>query len=92
MRTMSIIGIIWFSICFVLMMLMGGSEKWVASAGWGMFGILYAIPYAIAVLTQSSKIKNLSRTHAEELIKLHELKEKGVITEEEFEDKKSQYL
>ncbi len=40
----------------------------------------------------NSRNKSFTNSTAEELEKLHSLKEKGVITQEEFENKKTQLL
>jgi hypothetical protein len=63
-----------------------------ASQGWGMLAVLYAIPYAITGLVFSVKNTARVKIQADELMKLHELKEKGVITESEFNKKKNDFL
>ncbi len=58
--------------------------------GWGMLGLLYAILYAIVVLVQSDTQQG--RNVIQELAALQELKEKGVLSEEEFQAKKVELL
>jgi hypothetical protein len=88
MRIMSIIGIVWFSLSLICVLAFYNSDLG-ASAGWGMLGLLYAIPYSIVGLV---KTKPSSRISSEELIHLHELKEKQILSESEFNAKKSQFL
>ena len=87
MKTMSIIGIVWFSISFLFIISFIDSDA-NAAIGWGILAILYALPFSIAVLVQSNK-KNISSIgFSNELNILHELKEKGALTEEEFQQQK----
>lgn len=87
---MSIIGIVWFSLSLVFILAFFESDL-EASSGWGMLGMLYAIPFAIVALVKSNKkIKETSVT--QELIKLNELKEKGILTQDEFQAKKIDLL
>jgi len=85
MKAMSIIGIVWFSISLIgLFALVDVDIE--AAVGWGMLGLLYALPYSIVGLVKS---KNLNKTSKyEELERLLQLKEKGVISEMEFNHKK----
>ena len=87
---MSIIGIVWFSLSLICILPFSESDI-EASAGWGMLGMLYAIPLAIAGLVKSNKPKNELNVTAE-LVKLSELKEKGILSEDEFQAKKKDLL
>lgn len=91
MKIMSIIGIIWFSLSF-LFILVFLNEDMEAAAGWGLLGMLYAIPYSIVGLVKSNKSSNKEMNVTQELIKLSELKEKGVLTDDEFQAKKIDLL
>ena len=87
---MSIIGIVWFSLSLICILAFLESDI-EASAGWGMLGMLYAIPLAIVGLVKSNKPdKELNVTA--ELLKLSELKEKGILSEDEFQAKKKDLL
>jgi len=94
MKAMSIIGIVWFSLCFIGICSGYSQSEIDAVLGWGFFGMLYAIPYSITGLVLSSKAKHTPDAIIlnEELIKLCELKEKGIVSEAEFNAKKIQLL
>jgi len=91
MRVMSIIGIIWFSITLLGMMDQADVD-WEAAAGLGFLGLLYAIPYSIVGLIDANKNKNKRDNYVDELIKLNDLREKGIITEKEYTVKKDSLL
>ncbi|MDR0982808.1 MAG: SHOCT domain-containing protein [Culturomica sp.] len=55
-----------------------------------MLGLLYALPYAIVGLVKSRKKQEKNAT--QELIALNELKEKGILSEDEFQAKKTELL
>lgn len=91
MKVMSIIGIVWFSISLIfLLAFMHDDIK--ASIGWGMMGLMYAIPYSITGLVIAMKNQKKSTDSMNELIKLNELKDKGILTEEEFQAKKQELI
>lgn len=87
---MSIIGIVWFSLSLICILAFLESDI-EASAGWGMLGMLYAIPLAVVGLVKSNKPKKELNVTAE-LVKLSELKEKGILSEDEFQAKKKDLL
>ena len=87
---MSIIGIVWFSLSLICILAFLESDI-ETSAGWGMLGMLYAIPLAIVGLVKSNKPKKELNVTAE-LLKLSELKEKGILSEDEFQAKKKDLL
>jgi len=91
MKVMSIIGIVWFTLSMFFMLSLINEDMKVA-AGWGFLGLLYAIPYSITMLVLSNKQSKLNVNTSDELIKLHDLKEKGILTEKEFNLKKAQLL
>jgi len=90
MKVMSIIGIVWFSFSLFCIIVFFESDL-DASAGWGMLGMFYAIPLAIVGLVTSNKPKKELNV-TQELLKLSELKEKGVLSEDEFQAKKKDLL
>lgn len=89
MKAMSIIGIIWFSLSLICIVALIESNLQ-AATGWGILGLLYAIPYAIVGLVVS--IKKSKSTVTQELLNLSSLKEKGVLTDDEFQAKKLDLL
>ena len=60
--------------------------------GWGYLGLLYAIPFAIVVLVQTNKKETPDKNVTQELLKLNELKEKGILSEDEFQSMKLNLL
>ncbi|MCG9769383.1 superinfection immunity protein [Pseudoalteromonas piscicida] len=60
--------------------------------GWTLLGWVVALVWAIKNSESPSIIHHNSTSAADELKKLHELKESGVITEAEFDDKKAKLL
>jgi hypothetical protein len=91
MKIMSIIGIVWFSLSLLCILAFLESDL-EASAGWGMLGMLYAIPFAIVGLVKSNKKENKEVSVMQELLKLNDLKEKGILSEDEFQAKKIDLL
>ena len=91
MKTMSIIGIVLFSLSLILSIgFIESNPK--ASIGWGMIGMLYAIPFSIANLVNLNKAHKVPKDPFLELLKLNELKEKGIFTDEEYQEKKAEIL
>jgi len=91
MKAMSIIGIIWFSLSFFCVIAFNNSMNDEA-VGWGILGMLYAIPYSIVGLVQSNKKNKTEISATQKLIELAELKEKGILSEDEFQAKKIDLL
>jgi len=91
MKVMSIIGIVFFSICFIFMLAFWGDEPSndEAAASIAFWGILYGIALSIVgTVSASKKVRTQKIDLANELNKLANLKEKGIITEEEFNQQK----
>jgi len=88
MKAMSIIGIVIFSISLIFIIMLLGDNDYKAAAGWGIIGMLYAIPYSITGLVVANKNVKNTKNMTAELIQLAYLKEKGILTEEEFQVKK----
>ena len=91
MKVMSIIGIVWFSLSLICIVSFtnGMNDE---AVGWGILGMLYAIPYAIVGLLKSNKKDKAEISAIQELVKLNELKEKGILTDDEFQAKKVDLL
>ncbi len=76
-------------------MMMLGVEDLEAASGWGIILSVFAIPYSITMLVFSIR---LSHDHkykihgAEGLLKLSELRDKGVLTDSEFDTQKKKIL
>jgi hypothetical protein len=91
MKVLSIIGIVWFSISILFIISFIETDP-NAAAGWGILGLLYAIAFAIVGLVKSlAKVKPSINIH-DQLLKLNELKEKNIISEEDFAKKKEEFL
>ncbi len=90
LRILSIIGIIWFSFCFIIIVALL-SEDAEASAGWGIFALLYSIPLSIVGLVKTSSGGSRD-SNIDKLFKLSEMKKEGLISEEEFNFKKRELL
>ncbi len=88
---MSIIGIIWFSLTFLCIVGLQDSDT-EGAIGWGFLGVLYALPFSIVCLVKSINSEKSKVSISQELLLLHELKEKGIITEGEFQYQKSELL
>lgn len=54
MKVMSIIGIVWFSLALVCVIAFASNDV-DAAIGWGLLGMLYAVPFAIVALIKSNK-------------------------------------
>ncbi|HPW87760.1 MAG TPA: SHOCT domain-containing protein [Kaistella chaponensis] len=97
MKAMSIIGIILFSIFTITYF--GGNvppEGSVYEDAYysGLFGVLFGLALSITCLVYVRKRskKGSNYNYVLEISKLGELKEKGLMTEEEFEMRKKQLL
>jgi hypothetical protein len=92
-KVMSIISIIFLGVSLFFLFVAIGVESYIGAAGWGLIAILFALPYTIACLVISSKVtgKRTEIDITDNLLKLHSLKEKGILSEEEFEMRK-QYI
>jgi len=55
LRTLSIIGIVWFSVSLISVITFSTSGELAAAAGWGMLGLFYAIPFAVICYRKSRK-------------------------------------
>ncbi|TRW49924.1 SHOCT domain-containing protein [Aliidiomarina halalkaliphila] len=91
MWVMSIIGVVWFSLSLICIFAFADTDI-EAAVGWGLLGLAYAVPYAIVGVVTTKKKKETDASSTEELLKLHELKEKNILTEDEFQAKKRAIL
>lgn len=92
LKVMSIIGIVLFGILFFAIMSASDNNEHDAILGAGVFAIIYGISFSIVTLvnTYNKKKTYMSVTHA--LLTLNELKEKGILTESEYQAKKIDLL
>lgn len=91
MWVMSIIGVIFFSL--VLIFMIGVSDTDLEAAiGLGLLGMVYGIAYSIVGIATTRKKKRSNPDSTQELIRLNELKEKGILTDDEFQRKKQEIL
>ncbi|PRA08692.1 MULTISPECIES: SHOCT domain-containing protein [unclassified Paenibacillus] len=94
MKALSIFSLIWFVLNFLLItvFLDGSQESAEAAAGLGLLGVLYGLLFSILALVISSKRKKTPVNVHEQLLQLGELKEKNIISEYEFDQKKEKLL
>ncbi|WP_340401107.1 SHOCT domain-containing protein [Paenibacillus sp. FSL H8-0079] len=95
MKALSIVSLIWYVLNFLLIAVLflddspDGSD---AAAGMGILGVLYGLLFSIVALIISSKRKKAPVNVHEQLLQLGELKEKNIISEYEFDQKKEKLL
>ncbi|WP_413376520.1 SHOCT domain-containing protein [Paenibacillus taichungensis] len=91
MKVLSIIGIVLFTLTFLLIFGLGPEDP-DSAAILGLLSMLYAIPFSIIALVVSSRRKKQPVNVHEQLLQLGELKEKNIISEYEFDQKKEKLL
>lgn len=90
LRILSIVGIVLFTLCLIES---GLVPDWETTTVWAAIATIYAIPFSIAGLVVSLKAGNPTGLFvADDLMKLHSLKEKGVFSEEEYNTRKMRIL
>ena len=91
MKVLSTIGVVLFTL--TLFMILGlGPEDPDNAAFLALLTMLYAIPFSIVVLVRANKLKKPPVNVHEQLLQLGELKEKNIITDFEFDQKKQKLL
>lgn len=90
MKALSIISLIWYVLNFFFLVAFLESSE--AAAGMGILAVLYGLLFSILALIISSKKKKPSVNVHEQLLQLGELKEKNIISEYEFDQKKEKLL
>lgn len=55
LKTMSLIGLIWFGICFLCLVSFNNPFDYEAAIGWGLYAVLFGIALAIVGLVKSKK-------------------------------------
>ncbi|MFX3647861.1 MAG: SHOCT domain-containing protein [Paenibacillus sp.] len=94
MKALSIVSLIGFVLNFLLMVVFldGSQDGAEVAAGLGLLGVLYGLLFSILALVISSKRKKAPVNVHEQLLQLGELKEKNIISEYEFDQKKEKLL
>lgn len=103
MRTIKVMAIISIGWLVVMMSFMikddlnfNYIDAYETAIGVGFLSFLYSMAFSIVALVQSLKTQKnipiISNDYNQELLKLNELKEKGILTETEFDEKKEQIL
>ncbi|CAM4216020.1 SHOCT domain-containing protein [Paenibacillus xylanexedens] len=94
MKALSIVSLIWFVLNFLLIavFLDGSQEGAEVAAVLGLLAGLYGLLFSILALIISSKRKKTPVNVHEQLLQLGELKEKNIISEYEFDQKKEKLL
>ncbi|WP_339169156.1 SHOCT domain-containing protein [Paenibacillus sp. FSL R5-0341] len=94
MKALSIVSLIGFvlNFLFIVVFLDGSQEGAEVAAGLGLLGVLYGLLFSILALIISSKRKKAPVNVHEQLLQLGELKEKNIISEYEFDQKKEKLL
>ncbi|MEK3922522.1 SHOCT domain-containing protein [Paenibacillus sp. FSL K6-2393] len=94
MKALSIVSLIWYVLIFLLIavFLDGSQEGAEVAAVLGLLGGLYGLLFSILALIISSKRKKTPVNVHEQLLQLGDLKEKNIISEYEFDQKKEKLL
>ncbi|WJM09820.1 SHOCT domain-containing protein [Paenibacillus sp. PK1-4R] len=90
MKALSIVSLIWYVLNFFFLVAFLESSE--AAAGMGILAVLYGLLFSILALIISSKRKKTPVNVHEQLLQLGELKEKNIISEYEFDQKKEKLL
>lgn len=90
MKALSIVSLIWFVLNFFFLVAFLDSSE--AAAGMGILAVLYGLFFSIVAVIISSKRKKTPVNVHEQLLQLGELKEKNIISEYEFDQKKEKLL
>ncbi|MET1171098.1 SHOCT domain-containing protein [Paenibacillus amylolyticus] len=94
MKALSIVSLIGFLLNFLLIVVFldGSQEGAEVAAVLGLLGGLYGVLFSILALIISSKRKKTPVNVHEQLLQLGDLKEKNIISEYEFDQKKEKLL
>lgn len=94
MKALSIVSLIGFVLNFLLIVffLDGSQDGAEVAAGLGILGVLYGLLFSILALIISGKRKKTPVNVHEQMLQLGELKEKNIISEYEFDQKKEKLL
>ncbi|MCL6660038.1 SHOCT domain-containing protein [Paenibacillus polymyxa] len=90
MKALSIVSLIWYVLNFFFLVAFLESSE--AAAGMGILAVLYGLFFSIVAIIISSKRKKTPVNVHEQLLQLGELKEKNIISEYEFDQKKEKLL
>ena len=65
-KIMSIIGIVFFTFCFLFIVLLININDYFSAAGWGVWSVFYGIPLSIVCLVQANKKVKIRKRELEE--------------------------
>ncbi|WP_366289668.1 SHOCT domain-containing protein [Paenibacillus sp. AN1007] len=91
MKALSIIAVLIFSLTLLFIFILGPIDEG-AAAFIALVSMLFAIPYSIFVLVMVNKLKKPVVNVHEQLLQLGELRDKNIISEYEFDQKKEKLL
>lgn len=90
LKALSIIAVIIFSLTLLFIFILGPIDE--GAAFIALVSMLFAIPYSIFVLVMVNKLKKPVVNVHEQLLQLGELRDKNIISEYEFDQKKRNCL
>ncbi|MDT0121671.1 SHOCT domain-containing protein [Paenibacillus sp. RRE4] len=91
MKGLSIIAVILFTLTLLIIFSLAPVDPG-AAAVMALVSMLFAIPYSIFVLVKANNLKKPVVNVHEQLLQLGELKDKNIISEYEFDQKKEKLL
>lgn len=91
MKALSIMAVVVFTLTLFFIFALGTVDE-AAALGWAVLSMFFAIPYSIFVLVKVNKLKKPMVNVHKQLLQLGELKEKNIITDFEFDQKKEKLL
>lgn len=91
MKGLSIVAIVLFTMTLLIIFSLGPVDPG-AAAVMALLSMFFAIPYSIFVLVKANKLKKPVINVHEQLLQLGDLREKNIISEYEFDQKKEKLL
>ncbi|WP_145328709.1 SHOCT domain-containing protein [Paenibacillus xylanexedens] len=91
MKGLSIIAVILFTLTLLFIFVVGPTNEG-AAVGIALLSMFFAIPYSIFVLVKVNKLNKPVVNVHEQLLQLGDLKDKNIISEYEFDQKKEKLL
>jgi len=91
LKALSIIAVVVFTLTLFFIFVLGPVDE-AAAVGWAFLSMFFAIPYSIFVLVKVNKLKKPVVNVHEQLLQLGDLKDKNIISEYEFDQKKEKLL
>ena len=96
-RVVSYLGLLLLFLLIAIMLLVlltadGSEDAYAFLTYLGLFGSVFGFVFSVFAVVLANRIKKLHKIDYEAFGRLHELKEKGAISEEEFKKEKAKYL